>query len=268
MSRCRHAVRLCACVIARHGGAGRAVEIDQDFRKELLPGLFELNRTGKEHATRTENGLLIAIPSGVDIEQTGLILRELITGDFEATLEFELPKVEKPNTGYGSGIMMWAMTDGPWGRLSIGRSEQNSDRLGAVFTAYCILPGAKSDVRGKKFVPAQSRAGGLRLARTGADCSFQVSEDGGPYREIRRETIGTMPVGEIDLFADTGRATTALEVLLKSFKLRADGSVGAVSAPGRGRGMTTLIVIAGVVAAVLLAGAWRMRRRPPVPAAE
>ena len=204
----------------------------------------------------------------------GVQMRKPITGDFEATLDYELLTAEEPDTGYGSGVVLWVRPEGPLGKFSIGRAQITGVREGSFFTAYCAALD-KEPAKGKKhYFPTQSRVGGLRLVRTGTTVSYHVSDRDGPYREIHQEEFGAVPIQEIALYADTGRAMTALEVLLKRFRLRAaviaDPPATVPDSP-HGRPMTGLLIaVVAIAIAILLAWMWRMRSRPapqsPVPA--
>jgi hypothetical protein len=264
MSRFSHVVKVSACFIALRGDPAQGADIVQDFRKDLLPGVLELNPVDGIPWVRTDRGLLITIPGGRkdDVKPNGVLMRKPITGDFEATLEYELIKAEQPDQGYGSGVILWVRPEGQTGKLTVGRSELRREGR-SFFTTYCA-PMGKDTAKGRKeYEPTQSRIGGVRLVRTGADVSFQVSEDGGAFREIRQETFGPVPLREINLYADTGRAMTALEVLLKTFHLRADAiadmpvATAQVAVSERPMG-ATLIVVAAVAVAGLLAWVWRL----------
>jgi hypothetical protein len=199
--------------------SARADEFVQDFRTDLQEDYVRFTGWGAgDVSRRTPRGLLFSIPGGrkATLLPVGVFMRRKITGDFEATVEYEL-KAAKPDAGGGAGVALWAYPEGKTGKVGVARSEHPS--RGSLLTAYYALVGTDPNQGTTEYYSAKSNQGGLRLARAGTTMRFLVSQGNGPYRELHSVDFGNMPLREIGVFADTGGAHTELSVLLKSLKI-------------------------------------------------
>jgi hypothetical protein len=256
----------CAWGAACWGGPpARAGEFFQDLRTDLQEDHVRLTGAGAGDRSRlTTRGLLFSVPGGrkAKLPIVGVAMKKKITGDFEATAEYELLKVAQPDGGYGAGVVLWAYPAGKTGKISVGRSEH--PQRGSVLTAYHAPVGTDANKGHKEFYPTQSAKGGLRLVRTGTTVRFLATEGGGPYRERHGVDYGDVDLREVGVFVDTGGALTAMDVLLKSFKVAGPDLVVdedyPAPEPTPPAGVIAAVVAVGVVP-ILLALASRARAR-------
>ena len=217
---------LASAISIAYANDGRAWgdETTQDFRLPLQTTHFRLKgATAREYVKSTPDGLLIAIPGGrtAKLSPEGVIAKFHVTGDFDATAEFELLNVDKPTEGYGTGVVLWALPDGPTGKVSVGRSEQVT--RGGTITAYHAPLGTEINKGKKLYFPTQMKKGRLRLSRKGDKIHYFAAEGDGDFVEYGSVEFGNSGIREIGVFADTGGSMGGLELLLKNLRVEGKG---------------------------------------------
>jgi len=241
-------------------------EYRQDFRTlDLQSPVWRQTAAGVE---RDEKGVRITVPADEgNVLITGLMSNFSIHGDFEATLSYEILKVERPNTGYGVGPNLYAAID-PKNDDSVslarrllkeGTTKFLSDRMKRV--------GGKLTHKVESSV-STALVGKLRLQREGSRVRFLVAEGDNPaFILVDEVEFGTANVRLIQVGGSTGNSTSRLDVRLLDFTVRAEELPGLPELIKEADNVTApvkvssggLFIVAGILACLLLVaslGAW------------
>src|SRR5262249_2900763 len=137
-----------------------------------------------EYCKTELDGLRIMIPAGQPKPTTvGLVTKFPVKGDFEITVGFEILQANRPTTGNGVGLELYLSTrNGD----AIAFYRMNRVREGDGYHCSRIWTNAEG-VRQNKAHPekTESKAGQLRLTRTGTTVTFSVRDDAGnDFRDI------------------------------------------------------------------------------------
>jgi len=201
----------------------------QNFQSPNFPPSTVLgiaNGEGEQKIVRRESsGVRILVsgkPSG--FPPFGVAPRFRISGDFEITASYELLKLDKPASGYGVSVSLWAMTDTPSvDAATVSRAHRPWD--GNVWVA----DKGWWDVSEKKYnhdgqaSPTQSKAGKLRLVRMGPVMHYLVADgDSDEFRELRQVSFNEEDISQIFVGVDTGGSHGPVEVLLKDLRIHAE----------------------------------------------
>jgi len=154
----------------------------------------------------------------------GISPRFRVSGDFEITVSYELVKLDKPASGYGVSVSLWAMTDTPSvDAATLSRAHRPHDGNAWVADKGWWAVSEKKYYHDGQTFPTQCRAGKLRLVRTGSVMHYLVAEgDSDEFRELRLASFNDEDLSQIHLGVDTGESTSPVEVLLKDLRIRAE----------------------------------------------
>ena len=237
-------------------------------------------------------GLRIVLPTGHADKRvdTGVVRGLPVQGDFEITLIYEIlrgPEGEGKGLD-GTRVGMTAGLDRPDNNMAnlshvVGAK---SDRRSA-WMAVWVDPATRQPRDKAKAAPAASRAGRLRLVRTGAELAFLAADDDETeFNQIEKLPFGREPLQFVSIGASTCGDKASLEARILGIQVRAESIPGVATAPPadspppetpgfitRRKGADAAVpawAFAAGGAALVVVGAWlflRGRRRPEEPAA-
>jgi hypothetical protein len=241
-------------------------ELCIDFR--ATDALGRLLRTNGRVA-QDEGGVRITIPSGQGKQHSpGLVSTFGITGDFEATLSYDILQLDRPSTGYGVGVSLYAGID-PNNHHAVSLARRLTREGTHLFISNRMQAQAPRDrVRTRASNLGQGK---LRLRRSGATVHFLVQEGPDPeFVELDAAEFGSSDIAVIQMGANAGNSDAGLDVRLLDFSLHTATPVsvvdplpieGAAAAPSRLQPPWRLAVVL-ILLALLAAGgvaAWRLR---------
>jgi hypothetical protein len=234
-----------------------------DFRggQPLSPELKLFGPATESVVVPKPGGLRITLPTdGVRSLGWGVALRYTLTGDFEATANYELLTLQSPTAGVGAGVALNALPSAHSTKFTKVGRFMHTDGLN-YFNAELS---DKENPRINEFngVPAAANSGRLRLTRTGSTMHYFVADPGNAFREIAAWNYGTEDLGMVRFVAKNNGSPTAVDVLLL------DLTVIGKSIPHRtvqAKDVVLLILIVGLPAAYLLIASAMRRARAADP---
>jgi hypothetical protein len=257
----RNYLILSCAALSIHGMACSA-ELHVDFRHKVFDNVA-LKLTGNDAeqlVVPTERGLLIRIPAkeGV-IVPVGVAPRSTIHGDFEITGEYELLRYEQPRDGYGVGVGIVVEFPAAMDMITIERFAVPSQ--GDTFTSTRIQSADGNRTVSSRRIPARSRAGKLRLVRTGASVRTYYADGGDSFKLLRELDVGSDDARILQFGADTGSKAYRVEVLLKSLGIRADELIESPesSVPSKPWIHQALLILIPILGVILGVAVWRLR---------
>jgi predicted RNA-binding Zn-ribbon protein involved in translation (DUF1610 family) len=246
------------------GGAGapgaRATEFHQDFRSldPNSPFLRPVALGGQPD----DRGVRITLPGGQGkLPHSGFMTGFDIHGDFEATVSFEILNAERPDTGYGVGVSMYAAID-PKANDAVSLSRRLMPEGKAVYMADRLLPADGRVTHHVKTFPATAAAGKLRLRRVGSVVHYLVAD--GPdadFVQVDQQELGTADLRPLQVGGDAGGSQSALDARLLDLSIRAEdlpGLPAPVPAPASppatgGKGWRSAAALLGLALALSVA---------------
>ncbi len=274
--------RILALFLASLGQVDMDKEFYQDFRRgsavhhALTP--FGPNRETAMQADA--KGLRITLPAKRrDTAPVGLSPKFRILGDFEITVAYEIVSADEPPSGQGAGLKIWGrirsdddqtMTLAHLIRTkpqSTGYQKDGSAVKHEVRNEFVATVSRQgSDPKGdrdfeNKSLPAETRAGRLRLMRTGSELIFLAAEgENGDFQELLRASVSTDAMTALRLSANTSDAASGLSLRLLDLRIRATDLLGA--APPKKRSYASLVIWLSVILVVGGGGYLLWRYRP------
>ncbi|HEY1380011.1 MAG TPA: protein kinase, partial [Gemmataceae bacterium] len=279
--------------------AGPQTAFYHDFRggRADHPGLVWSGRDGTEEVLPESGGLRVKLPpTRTRKSPAGLVLPGPVTGDFEITAGYEIMDTHVPQSGSGTGVEVYVMTDSPsqdgiaFARVRRGNGSVAWGDVGQLFLPFhtVLVPGTHSVSLppSEKFIgtlmttvdgrrrytwreaPAVGSAGRLRMARQGRQVLLQVADaSSDQFRIVAGFDFGSDALKMVRLAAYPGESTEPVDVRLVDLRVRG-GSVTAApqtaagdGAAGRSRRWLTAAAGVGLAVAVgLILLAIRRRR--------
>jgi predicted RNA-binding Zn-ribbon protein involved in translation (DUF1610 family) len=209
-----------------------------------------------------------------------------LKGDFEITVGFEVLSEE---TGFEraerkTGLSLEVIPQ-PQGEVDLDlwiKPNQNSTRLfrnlGKTTTMFVADVGVwdgnagRGEVKPLAFLPTNTRAGRLRLARTGAELSYLVSSGSeSAFVIFHQEQFGSVDVKQVRVVATTGGPSAAFTARIKDVRIRAQAFTRMPTATLPQKAWWKLLALAVISLLVLTLGVWvylrqRRKRKKPIPA--
>jgi hypothetical protein len=257
----------------------KADEFTFDFRNAKFDErLFHYGRAEIEPFFKPEPaGLRIDAPAGITGGQlVALMVQMPLSGDFEATLGYEILSGQ-PNKGSPyPGLQLWVNFNSPLtDSLTFARElRADGDCYSVIHIADDEAPTKdgkpKRKTKNYRNAPASkdTRNGKLSIGRVGSDYVAKFAEGNGPLQELGRFAIGEGNVRNFRLAADTG-PKTAIEVRLLDLAVKSPGSgaaVAALTAPRAAPGERSYWLVVVIVLFVLGLGGMlavrHMRSKP------
>lgn len=257
---------MCLAVLLLSVTAGRADEFTYDFATDAWqPQVFRAVGTkATPPGKQTKEGMLLQAPDATSNKsQVGYASRFAISGDFEITIGFQLLDVPRPETGYGSGLIVTLFkTNNERINFSCSLKTDGEKKISTALWKK-EKSGWKPHV---ERIPSAAEQGELKLIRKGATLTFLVKEnDALEYTQVRQAQFGTEPITRMEILADTGGDQQPLKTLLTSLSMNADKlphSAAAIPEP-QGLLASSWVLYGGIAGIVLvLAGTfvWYQRR--------
>jgi serine/threonine protein kinase len=210
-----------------------------DFRTRLddLPGVKAFGPDAETLLQTDAQGLWITLPAGrPDCNNVGIDVPMTIRGDFEVDVGFELLAIGNDIPNPAAGVQMrlaFADSDMPLAAIARFRNRyparprvplfQTVGHDGETFAAYriTVLPDFKEHPKGID-VRASDARGRLKLARTGPQLKYLVSDGGSPYHLVKSEEVGDTDVRLVRLFGFSGWGPVGVDVRFTDLVIDAD----------------------------------------------
>lgn len=197
----------------------------RDFRRDAAgPPLLPFGPVKVQFQSRDEGGVLITLPNTrAETKPVGVRTKFGAQGNFEITATYEVLRLERPDSGWGTGVFLALANGSPAGDVArIGRVLDPNNK--PVFKWDRVdqkSPGAASREGGQ--VPGKGSAGRLQLVRNGSKLSFFVAD--GPDADfvlVHEEEFGKQDIESIHFAATTDDQPAAVAVRLVDFDVKAD----------------------------------------------
>jgi hypothetical protein len=146
-----------------------------------------------------------------------------LDGDFEITAEFELARLDAPESGYGAGVQLWLELADPEQRmLHLCRRAYPDGRQGLAVHHVWQAGDARQD--DALIVPSSDMTGRLRIARRGERVTWSFAPAGSDrFEELKLADVGRGPVQRISLFCESSQPKSGgVDVTWKTLSIRAD----------------------------------------------
>ena len=258
-------------------------EFYQDLRASRVPTPpLAVFGAKPELAVRPDDrGLHVRVDANPEqTQRIGLDLHARVRGDFEITAAYEILRADRPKDGHGVGLCLIVDLDAATGDvLELMRASRVHE--GDVYGCCRKTVEAGKEQYHHQWYPSGSRAGHLRLTRTGGELTYSARDGGADaFKVLQRLKCGTQDVKQVRFAAYMGFAQNSVDVILKDLRIAPPGS-GAVAAadpaepaaeppvaPTRGRfhlilaGLLTLLLLLAAVFAFLFAGRRKRDARP------
>jgi serine/threonine protein kinase/predicted RNA-binding Zn-ribbon protein involved in translation (DUF1610 family) len=157
-----------------------------------------------------------------DRPSSGLATDATIHGDFEITGSFEILKADRPSTGYGVGVGLYAAVDaGTNDSVSLARRLMPD---GTTWFFSDRMTPTKDDLQHQsKRVRSTANAGKLRLQRVGSRLRFFVAEEGqSDFVLVDDVEFSDEDIELVKFEASAGGSKSGLDCRLLDFTLRVD----------------------------------------------
>lgn len=254
----------CCLILAAVIGQRPATDFSFDFRggKPLPQELSLFGPDVEKYAEQELDGLRIRPPTAGKISSGwGVVLRFTFTGDFEITGGYEILTMERPTRGTGAGVALNALPSLGSRKLALlGRLRFVGDEQ--VFTAAATNKDEPGEGQWNS-VPAATRAGRLRLKRTGTKLHYLVTDSlDSPFREIAAFEFGGEDLSMVRFVANNSGSPTVVDVRLVD--LKASGTlIPQKTLEEIAGGLPLMLTVAGIAALVLIIVGvrWSRRRR-------
>jgi hypothetical protein len=186
-----------------------------------------------------------------------------VQGDFEITVSYEIDHADRPLTGYGNGVYLYAALDPSTDdAVSLARRILPNGRT--VFVSNRMRPINGRKDHNVKAVPSTATTGKLRLVRSGSKVRCLAAEGDDPeFVQVDEVEFGTDEVRIVQWGGNTGGGNNALDARFLDITIRAEQLPGyeqAEEPPGRLRSAVRLSL--GIVLALgVVLGVWLYLRR-------
>jgi serine/threonine protein kinase len=255
----------------------RATDFRQDFRTLNLnsPYLRVVGRAGQAD----DRGVRLTLPASEGKQpHSGFMTLFAVRGDFDATFSYEVLRADRPATGYGVGVSLYAVIDTKTNdAVSLARRVMPDGTT--VFFSDRLKPTDGRTVHQYKSIPSVSPAGKVRLQRVGSTIRYLVADGtDADFVQMDEQEFGTADVADMQVGGDAGGSEAALDARLLSFAVHAAELPGlpaptaepapapAAAPQAAGKGWLAAAGVLGVVLAVSFVGAALYARRRGRPA--
>jgi len=174
--------------------------------------------------TPNPNGLRIVSRGATTWSSSGLTLRRRVRGDFDVTMSFTAPLVEKPVTGELASIYLHVSFPGNPRTNTDAIFCLDENEIRSVLADLDVRENGERRYQRLKTQPVQSAAR-LRLVRHDSKLIFMFAENESARFQILAQTDVTtddIPASSIRLFAHGGGDGRTTVLSVKSLELRAD----------------------------------------------
>jgi hypothetical protein len=209
--------------------SGLKARFHQDLRTADLnnPNLKPIGERVRHEAA----GARVTLPAGAgQLATTGLATTFTVHGDFEITLAYEVLKADRPTTGYGVGVSIYAAINTDTSdAASLARRVMPMG--GAVFMSDRMT--GDGDANHKVTTrPSTASAGRLRLRRVGSKLHFLLSEENRPeFEQVDEVEFGTADLRWLQFGGDAGGSESGLDLRLLDLSVAAEDLPGLVDLP-------------------------------------
>ena len=200
-------------------------EFHQDFRCRDPNPAF-VRPTGEQVRWGPE-GVRVVLPPGQPKQPAaGLTAEFSVHGDFEITASYRILKADKPDTGYGVGVSLWAAFD-PKSADTASMSRRVRKEGTTLFVSDRARPEAGGVKHQVKRLPSRADTGRLRLQRVGGSVRFLGSDNAdGEFVALDETSFGTGDVRWLQIGGQTGGSSSGLELLILDLSVRAESLPG------------------------------------------
>jgi hypothetical protein len=244
----------------------RAADFDRDVLQPLDPGL-----------ERDDKGLRITLDAGPDgRHNTGFDTAFAVRGDFVITASYEVLDADRPETGYGVGVGLYAPID-PATQNAVSLSRRLIPDGTTQFASNRMTPVGGQVQHRVKTLPSTSPAGKLRLERVGPVLRYLVADGAdAPFVTVDELDFGTDDLSFVRVEGNSGASQAGLNARFLDFSVRAAGLPGlpdvgpapAQTPPRTARtGWFAAAAMIALLIALALAGGWLSKRRRHAPEA-
>jgi serine/threonine protein kinase len=257
----------------------------QDFRSgtDLDAPFVTFGPDADSYCRAETGGYRITLPAGRrKSDPVGIVLPGPVQGDFEITTTYEIVHIDRPRGDFGVGFELYVMTATDT-KEALGCYRLLRNQNGEVVACTRMTTeNGKRAYKPRKFAPATSRSGRLRLTRKGTEATFSAAD--GPaeeFQEVGRYDLGSEDLKIVRLGAITGSTLAGSDVRILDLTVRAGSPAGAdvqhsfnANAPPEGKKASWLAAAAviGVVLAATVVGGLlvlvRLRRTGRGPSAD
>jgi WD40 repeat protein len=196
-------------------------EFHQDFRA-FEPNSQILRPVG-QGGQPDDKGVRIILPAGQGIlPAAGFAPGFSVRGDFEVTASFEVLRADRPDTGYGVGVSIYAAID-PNANDAVSLARRVLPDGKAVFMSDRLKPVDGKENHQLQTVPSASATGRLRFRRVGSVLRYFVADGpGAEFVPMGEVEFGTAEVRYVQVGGNAGQSQAGLDVRLLDFSVRAD----------------------------------------------
>ncbi len=200
--------------------APRQVNFHQDLRSADLDN--SLLRPLDERVRCEAAGVRVTLPAGESVPPSGLSTNVKIHGDFDLTGSFEILKADRPSTGYGVGVSLYAAID-PKTNDAVSLARRLMPDGKTVFVSNRMRPAKDGLKNNVKTLPSTATTGKLRLQRVGSRLRFLVA-DGNQLDFVLVDEVefSSEDVRFVQIGGNTGGSKSGLDLRLLDFTLRAE----------------------------------------------
>jgi serine/threonine protein kinase len=262
-------------------------ESAQDFYQRFdenaanAPGLKLFGPQAERYVKYEPTGLRIALPAGYLGRRppTGLVTTFGVKGDFEITASFEVvfekgdPRSPNKLTGLSLAVVpqrpaetdldLWIKPSQNMASLFRGPAVPDGSEYMACSTQWdAVAP--KEDMNRRTF-PTPTKAGRLRLSRTGAMLSYAVAEAGSDeFSQLASEPYEDSDLRQVRLVATTADAFASIDVRVSDLRIHAGALPKETPAVARRAGRLWPLLLIFPLVLALPFGVWLLvRRRAP-----
>jgi hypothetical protein len=206
-------------------GTARSDEIQVDFRNANFDNmaLTLMGDRAEDLVRPTERGLLVHIPrkernpAPIGIAPRGLGLH----GDFEIVVEYQLVSYDRPPGG--EWVCAGIVVDFWWPANRVLTVERMFGPDGGDQFASDVIAGFDRARRpSSKRVSTSTRAGKLKLERSGSTVRASYTDGSDAFRPLRVEEMGAGDAMITRIGADTSSKEYGIDVLFKSISVKAE----------------------------------------------
>ncbi len=247
---------------------GLPARFERSLAGSLTPELLTFGQCPTTEIQSEESGLRLSVYAAHEGQTgVGMCPRLQISGDFEITLSYALLSVERPDTGFGAGVKIWARIGDPQQHaitLARFRCSDDEDRFVALNASW---DGARNQ-REQQALAATKPDGRLRLSRTGSILTYAAADgEDGEFRDFHVTEIGTGDITSLRIQATASGGAVPVDVRLHNLTIRANRldnrAVGSAASGGVDKLWIVGIVNVVVVAVILVVRRLMRQRRGP-----
>jgi hypothetical protein len=198
--------------------AARAV-FHKDFRTaDLDPEALHAAGPGVE---RDAKGLRLVLDADPDSHHTGFDTAFPVRGDFEITVAYEVLGGDRPTTGYGVGVGLYAPID-PAAQDAVSLARRLMPDGTVQFASDRMTPVNGQVKHRVRTMPATAPVGKLRLERAGPVLRYLVADGAdAPFVAIEELELGAADLCYVRVEGNAGGSQAALDARVLDFSVRA-----------------------------------------------